>query len=123
MSAPRPYLAFAETAAALAAPDVAEQCARYAAARGAGRDLPAWRATDAAPLALVHAARAATPGRPVVAGSAERPARIRDLAAAGAEAFTVGSAAVAGAFAPRLGTLRGRLGAIMADAAHPDGGA
>ncbi|QKV96757.1 hypothetical protein HUT19_37880 [Streptomyces sp. NA02950] len=95
---------------------------RCTAAGCAGVALLACRATDAAPLALVRAARAATPGRLAVAGGIDSPARIRDLAASGADAFTVGSAAMAGAFAPHLGTLRGQLGAITAAAAPPDSG-
>jgi hypothetical protein len=53
----------------------------------------------------VRAARTATPGYLIVAGSVNSAARIRSLADAGADAFTVGSAAFDGSFAPRKGLL------------------
>jgi hypothetical protein len=76
--------------------DVAADCRRAEAAGCAGVDLLAYRATDAAPVDLVRAARAATSGRLVVAGSITGTGQIRDLADAGADAFTIGSAAFAG---------------------------
>jgi hypothetical protein len=92
---------------------VAEDCRRFEAAGCGGADLLAYRATDAAPLDLVRAARRATSGRLVVAGSIVNAEQIRELAAAGADAFTIGSAALTGAFAPRMGTLRGQLASIL----------
>ncbi|WP_137992904.1 HisA/HisF-related TIM barrel protein [Streptomyces vilmorinianum] len=95
---------------------IADDCRRAETAGCAGVDLLAYRATDADPLALVHAARAATTGRLVVAGSITTPAQIRGLAAAGADAFTIGSAAFNGALRPDAGTLRSQL-AVAVDAA------
>ena len=94
--------------------DVEADCRRYAEAGCGGVDLLAYRATEADPLALVRAARAATPGLLLVAGSVNTPERIRELAAAGADAFTIGSAAFDGSFSPRKGSLRSQLADIVA---------
>jgi len=93
---------------------VAADCRRFAALGCAGVDLLAYRATEAEPLALVRAARAATPGYVIVAGSVNSPARIRALREAGADAFTIGSAAFDGSFSPRKGLLRSQLVDILA---------
>src|SRR3546814_3079971 len=66
-----------------------------------GVDLLAYRATEADPLELVRAARRATRGTLVVAGSIDSLARIRALAQPRVNAFTIGSAAFDGAFSPR----------------------
>jgi hypothetical protein len=95
---------------------VAADCRRFARLGCAGVDLLAYRATEAPPLDLVRAARAATPGYLIVAGSVNTPARIRDLQAAGADAFTIGSAAFDGSFAPRKGLLASQLRDILAAA-------
>jgi hypothetical protein len=96
------------------ADDVEADCRRFAELGCAGVDLLAYRATEADPLALVRAARAATPGLLLVAGSVTTPAQIRALAAAGADAFTIGSAALDGSFSPRKGSLRSQLADILA---------
>ncbi|MFE5632018.1 HisA/HisF-related TIM barrel protein [Streptomyces sp. NPDC056470] len=88
---------------------VAQDCRRAEAAGCAGVDLLAYRATDADPLDLVRAARAATTGRLVVAGGITGRERIRALAAAGADAFTIGSAAFDGSLRPDAGTLAAQL--------------
>jgi hypothetical protein len=93
---------------------VAADCRRFAAMGCPGVDLLAYRATEAEPLALVRAARAATPGHLIVAGSVNSPARIRALREAGADAFTIGSAAFDGSFSPRKGLLRSQLLDILA---------
>jgi putative N-acetylmannosamine-6-phosphate epimerase len=79
----------------------------------AGVDLLAYRATEADPLELVRAARRGSDGILLVAGSVHTPAQIRNLAAAGVDAFTIGSAVFDGSFAPRLGTLRSQLRAVL----------
>jgi hypothetical protein len=94
--------------------DVEADCRRFAGLGCAGVDLLAYRATEADPLALVRAARAATPGLVLVAGSVTTPAQIHALAAAGADAFTIGSAAFDGSFSPRKGSLRSQLADILA---------
>ena len=93
---------------------VAEDCRRFADQGCAGVDLLAYRATEADPLDLVRAARGATEGTLVVAGSVDSPARIKDLEAAGADAFTIGSAAFDGSFSPRKGLLASQLSDILA---------
>ena len=93
---------------------VVVDCRRFAALGCAGVDLLAYRATEADPLALVRAARAATPGQVIEAGSVNSPARIRALREAGADAFTIGSAAIDGSFSPRKGLLRSQLLDILA---------
>jgi hypothetical protein len=93
--------------------DVEADCKRFAAKGCAGVDLLAYRATEADPIELVHAARRGTPGYLLVAGSVATPLQIRALKAAGADAFTVGSAAFDGSFAPTLGSLRSQLEAIV----------
>ncbi len=92
---------------------VEDDCRRFQAMGCAGVDLLAYRATEADALELVRAARRGTDGILLVAGSLRAPAQIRDLAAAGADAFTIGSAAFDGSFAPRLGSLRSQLRAVL----------
>jgi hypothetical protein len=84
---------------------------RAARAMGCGGvDLLAFRATEAEPLELVRAARAALPGGTlIVAGSVNSKERIHALAAAGVDAFTIGSAVFDGAFSPTKGSLRGQI--------------
>ncbi len=95
------------------AADVEADCRRFRALGCAGVDLLAYRATEADPLELVHAARRATDGVLLVAGGIATPAQIRALAAAGVDAFTVGSAAFDGSFAPQVGSLRSQLRAVV----------
>lgn len=95
------------------AAEVEDDCRRFQAMGCAGVDLLAYRATEADPLELVRAARRGTGGILLVAGSVHTPAQIRDLAAAGADAFTIGSALFDGSFAPRLGSLRSQLRAVL----------
>jgi hypothetical protein len=88
-----------------------ERDARHARACGcAGVDLLAYRATEADPLDLVRAARRGVgDGRLIVAGSVQTTVQIHALAAAGADAFTIGSAVFDGTFSPTKGSLRGRI--------------
>ena len=95
------------------AEQVEADCRRFAELGCAGVDLLAYRATEADPLALVRAARRGMPGILLVAGSVQTAAQIRALADAGADAFTIGSAAFDGSFAPRLGSLRSQLRAVL----------
>jgi hypothetical protein len=92
-----------------------ERDARTARERGCGGiDLLAYRATEADPLALVRAARRGIGGgRLIVAGSVHCAEQVHALAAAGADAFTVGSAVFDGTFAPTKGTLRGQVQRIL----------
>lgn len=97
------------------APADIERDAKTALARGCGGvDLLAYRATDADPLALVRAARRGIGGRTlIVAGSVQSAAQVHALAAAGADAFTIGSAVFDGSFSPTKGSLRGQIGDIL----------
>lgn len=96
--------------------DVATHCRRFRAAGCAGADLLAYRATEAAPVELVRAAREGLgDGRLIVAGSITGRARLKEIAAAGADAFTVGSAVFDGSWAPHAGTLESQLRAVLAD--------
>ena len=96
---------------------------RAARAMGCGGvDLLAYRATEAEPLELVRAARAAlSGGMLIVAGSVNSRDRIHALAAAGVDAFTVGSAVFDGAFSPTKGSLRGQLLDILDACGHAPG--
>lgn len=87
----------------------------FLAAGCAGVDLLAYRATEAEPLDLVRAARAGlgNSGRLIVAGSIDSPKRIAAIKAAGADAFTIGSAAFDGSFSPTKGALVSQLGDIL----------
>lgn len=94
--------------------DVERDCRRAMERGCAGVDLLAYRATESDPLALVHAARKGLgDGVLLVAGGIGRPEQVRALAAAGVDAFTVGSAAFDGSFAPVLGSLRSQLQAVL----------
>jgi hypothetical protein len=82
----------------------------------AGVDLLAYRAVDADPLQLIRAARSGLgpDGLLVVAGSIASAERISAVAAAGADLFTIGSAAFDGSFSPRKGLLANQLRDILA---------
>jgi hypothetical protein len=95
------------------AAQVEDDCRRFRALGCAGVDLLAFRATEADPLELVRAARGGMDGTLLVAGSVQSAAQIRALADAGADAFTIGSAAFDGSFAPRMGSLRSQLRAVL----------
>ncbi len=93
---------------------IAADCETFLALGCAGVDLLAYRATEAAPLALVAAARRALGDKKLIcAGGVDSPARIAALRAAGADAFTIGSAAFDLAFSPAA-SLTGQLKDILA---------
>ena len=82
----------------------------------AGCDLLAYRATEADPLELVRAARRGVgAGKLIVAGSVSSGAQVRALAAAGADAFTIGSAIFKHAYAPSRPSLKAQLEAVLED--------
>jgi hypothetical protein len=96
--------------------DVETHCRDFVARGCAGADLLAYRATEADPIALIRAAKKGLGGkRLIVAGSIVSKAQIRAIAAAGADAFTVGSAVLDGSYAPDMGSTLSQLGAIQAD--------
>jgi hypothetical protein len=99
-------------------PDQVEQhCRRFIEKGCAGTDLLAYRATAADPLELVKAARRGLGSGKhlIVAGSVATAKQIADLKKAGADAFTIGSAAFDGSYAPDKGHLLSQLAAIQAD--------
>jgi hypothetical protein len=100
-----------------AAPDVETQCRSLAAKGCAGVDILAYRATEAEPLDLVAACRRGflNSGTVVVAGSINSPERVAAVRAAGADAFTIGAAAIDGSYAPGGGPLAAQLKAVLAD--------
>jgi hypothetical protein len=96
--------------------EIAAHCTSYLGKGCRGVDLLAYRATAADPLELVRAARNALGqrGELIVAGSVNSFERIEALRAAGADAFTIGSAIFDGSLSPHAGTLRARLEAVVA---------
>jgi hypothetical protein len=94
---------------------IAAHTAAFVAQGCAGVDLLAYRATEAEPLALVAAARQACgrSGKLICAGGVDSPARITALRDAGADAFTIGSAAFDEAFAPGKPGLVAQLQEIL----------
>jgi hypothetical protein len=93
--------------------DIAADCRRARSLGAAGVDLLAYRAVESDPIELVRAARAAIDGTLLVAGAVSTAEQIRALGAAGADAFTVGSAVFDGSFAPHVGSLRSQLRAVL----------
>jgi len=104
-------------------PALVDAHCRAACAKGCGGvDLLAYRATDADPLDLVRAARDALGARTlIVAGGVRSPRQIQALAAAGADAFTIGSAVFDGSFSRDGASIDGQIRAILA-ACRSEGG-
>lgn len=93
---------------------IAAHTQNYIAQGCAGIDLLAYRAIEADPLALVAAARAVCGGAKLIcAGGVDSPARIAALRAAGADAFTIGSAVFDAGFAPGKPGLMAQLQEIL----------
>lgn len=96
--------------------EIERHCREFMARGCAGVDLLAYRATEADPVALVRAARRGLgEGALIVAGSVDSSVRIRALADAGADAFTIGSAIFDGGYSPRKGSLLSQLTDVLAD--------
>jgi hypothetical protein len=92
-------------------------CRAFFAKGCAGVDLLAYRAIEADPIALIRAARRGLgrEGRLVVAGSVDSAERISAVRAAGADAFTIGTAAIDGLYARDRAGLAAQLAAVLAD--------
>jgi hypothetical protein len=99
------------------ATEVEAQCRAFATKGCAGVDILAYRATEAEPLDLVAACRRGFSDRGVVvvAGSVDSGKRIADIRAAGADAFTIGTAAIDETYAPGAGPLLAQLKAVLDD--------
>jgi hypothetical protein len=99
------------------AAEVEAQCRTFAAKGCAGVDILAYRATEAEPLDLIAACRRGLSenGAVVVAGSVNSAERISAIRAAGADAFTIGTAAIDASYAPGAGPLTAQLKAVLQD--------
>jgi hypothetical protein len=100
-----------------AASEVEAQCRAFAAKGCAGVDILAYRATEAEPLDLIAACRRGLgeKGAVVVAGSVNSAERVSAIRVAGADAFTIGTAAIDCAYAPGAGPLAAQLRAVLED--------
>jgi hypothetical protein len=100
-----------------AAAEVEAQCRAIAQKGCAGVDILAYRATEAEPLDLIAACRRGLSerGAVVVAGSVNSAERVSAIRAAGADAFTIGTAAIDASYAPGAGPLAAQLKAVLAD--------
>ena len=94
--------------------EIAEDCRRFESLGCAGVDLLAYRAFETDPLEAVRAAREAVKGDLIIAGSIGNGEQIGALSQAGADAFTIGTAAFDGSFSPRKGSLHSQLKDILA---------
>ncbi len=99
--------------------EVEAHCRVFAGLGCAGVDILAYRATEAEPLDLVAACRrgCGDEGLVVVAGSIDGAERVAAIRAAGADAFTIGTAAIDGSYAPGAGPLEAQLRAALRDCA------
>lgn len=89
-------------------------CRAFMAKGCAGVDLLAYRATEADPLELIRAARRGLgDGTLIVAGSINSAEQIRAVEAAGADAFTIGSAIFDGSYGARKESIAARLGDVL----------
>jgi len=95
--------------------DIERDCAKARSAGCPGVDLLAYRATEADPLDLIRAARRGLgdEGYLIVAGSISSAERVRAVGAAGADAFTVGTAIFDGSFAPGVKGIKAQCEAAM----------
>jgi hypothetical protein len=97
--------------------EVEAQCRDFVAKGCAGCDILAYRATEADPIDLVKAARRGL-GRDkylIVAGAVTSAERIRAVEAAGADAFTIGTAVFNGSYSPTKGSILSQLRDVLAD--------
>lgn len=90
---------------------VEADCRAFAAKGCAGCDILAYRATEADPIALVRAARRGLGSDKylIVAGAVTSADRIKAVRAAGADAFTIGTAIFNGAYSPSKGSILSQL--------------
>ncbi len=97
--------------------EVEAQCRDYVAKGCAGCDILAYRATEADPIDLVKAARRGLgPDKYlIVAGAVTSAERIRAVEAAGADAFTIGTAVFNGSYSPTKGSILSQLRDVLAD--------
>ena len=99
------------------AADVEADCVGFARKGCAGCDILAYRATEADPIELVRAARKGLGADKylIVAGAVTSAERIKAVKAAGADAFTIGSAVFNGSYSPSKGSIISQLRDVLAD--------
>ncbi|MEP9389457.1 4-hydroxythreonine-4-phosphate dehydrogenase [Mesorhizobium sp. KR9-304] len=97
--------------------EVEAQCKNFVAKGCAGCDILAYRATDSDPIDLVKASRRGLgPDKYlIVAGAVTSSERIRAVEAAGADAFTIGTAVFNGSYSPTKGSILSQLRDVLAD--------
>jgi hypothetical protein len=97
--------------------EVEAHCRTFAARGCAGCDILAYRATEADPIDLVKAARRGLglDKYLIVAGAVGSAERIRAVEAAGADAFTIGTAVFNGSYSPTKGSILSQLRDVLAD--------
>lgn len=97
--------------------EVEAQCRDLVAKGCAGCDILAYRATEADPIDLVKAARRGLgPDKYlIVAGAVTSAERVRAVRAAGADAFTIGTAVFNGSYSPTKGSILSQLRDVLAD--------
>jgi len=100
--------------------DIEDDCTRAMQQGCPGVDLLAYRAVEDDPLKLIRAARRGLgpEGYLIVAGSIDSPDRIRAVADAGADAFTIGSAIFEDGFAAGVKGVRGQCEAVVKALGH-----
>lgn len=100
--------------------DVEAHCTSFRAAGCAGCDILAYRATEADPIELVRAARRGLGADKylIVAGAVTSFDRIKAVKAAGADAFTIGTAVFDGSYSPTKGSILSQLNDVVTDCAR-----
>lgn len=100
--------------------DVEAHCKAFVTAGCAGCDILAYRATEADPIELVRAARRGLGADKylIVAGAVTSFDRIKAVKAAGADAFTIGTAVFDGSYSPTKGGIISQLKDVVADCAR-----
>lgn len=97
--------------------EVEAHCRDFTAKGCAGCDILAYRATEADPIDLVKAARRGLGPEKylIVAGAITSARQIRAVEAAGADAFTIGTAVFDGSYSPTKGSILSQLRDVLAD--------
>lgn len=97
--------------------EVESDCRSFMEKGCAGCDILAYRATEADPVDLIHAARRGLgqDARLIVAGAVASSERIRAIKQAGADAFTIGTAVFDGSYSPTKGSILSQLRDVLAD--------
>jgi len=97
--------------------EIEAHCRAFTAKGCAGCDILAYRATEADPIDLLKAARRGLGPEKylIVAGAITSAKQIRAVEAAGADAFTIGTAVFDGSYSPAKGSILSQLRDVLAD--------